>query len=67
MIVRGEKAQASGGFLGVVILIAGLGLAYWIWPSGRLAEATFVDLLRVLGSCLMALLSVWVSWAIWVD
>ena len=67
MIVKGEKAQASGGVLGFVILIAGLALAYWIWPSGRLADGTFTDLLRVLGSCLTALLTVWVSWAIWVD
>jgi uncharacterized protein YjeT (DUF2065 family) len=64
-----EQADATARIVGVFLLCLGLGIAYFLWPSGvldtTLGAMTFGALIRVIGSVAIGLGALVVAAMFW--
>jgi len=69
--VEGGHTQRSTRVVALVLLAAGLSIAYWIWPSDidfrALGLITYGDLMRALGAVAYAVSSLCIVAILWGD
>ena len=68
--VSNDTADEVAKFFGIVILVVGLSIAYWVWPTGTvelpLASLTIGTVLRMLASAAFAVASLFASVHLWI-